>query len=677
MSVGIQGLSVVRCPGLHLDSLGHYLAALGLLDLAARDGLWPRVRGAWRDGAFLLVGGPPDVDVLAQGLASRAAQGNLFREYNRDDWKAAQKESTKQRTGAIIGAWRNQCSEEECDLLDAHLLAAGRVSFNPLLGSGGNAGRRCFSKGWKAARDLVKKSGGDAAGLKSLLSATGWCAASGLNGESWFSEPIPPWAMLLACQGLPALGGTASRRLGANARGYAAFPFITKQAAPQRANEVGRVLAEFWAPVWERALAVAEVGALFARGRAEFGTGKPALTSAAFAAAAFRRGVDAGVVEFRRFLLTRTTSPQTFESNLADVLRVPKRLSSVSAIAVVKAVEVRNALPPDRKEGSREVFRGVQGPVDEAVIEYVARKQGGDPDLGWALIDALWSALEKTDRNSGFRAASGRFRLLPTNWLDELLEARPPSAEARIAMAIASIRRLGETSDGPAPFVAYRLGIEGTSRRWSRLLFPKEVPSRRVWSSGYVVRSLAKTLRRRIVDAASGALPCNAARPAPMAAIASFLRGELDDAAIDRWLGRMCVFDWERATTATFAEGDGRPPVDGALALYGFFKPLFHSWGDPASRRSGAFLAGNPPALRPPALSRIAALLDAGDCERAMAEARARYRAAGLFPAAIACPPGADTQRLLAALLIPCEANPLRALATRWLAPGQTKENRA
>ena len=65
-----------------------------------------------------------------------------------------------------------------------------------------------------------------------------------------------------------------------------------------------------------------ELEPLIARGRAEiFGDG--ARTPAAFAGAILHRGVDAGIQEFRRFVLGRTTSANTFESRFEGSFRLP------------------------------------------------------------------------------------------------------------------------------------------------------------------------------------------------------------------------------------------------------------------------------------------------------------------------------------------------------------------
>ena len=119
--------------------------------------------------------------------------------------------------------------------------------------------------------------------------------------------------MALACEGLPYFAGGPSRQLGSRRQPKGAFPFVTAANAPRRADEAGRIEAEVWAPIWDQPTTEPELRALFLRGRTELG-GKGATSSAAFAVGVMGRGVDAGVAEFRRFLLLHTTSTQTFES---------------------------------------------------------------------------------------------------------------------------------------------------------------------------------------------------------------------------------------------------------------------------------------------------------------------------------------------------------------------------
>ncbi len=101
ISANSHVLPVVPLPGLHLDTLGHYFAALGLLRLTARQ--WPSVKGCWRDGIFHLVGGPKDFSQLETYLIDVGANAKWTRyEYK---WDSANK-----RASDIITKKRRQRS---------------------------------------------------------------------------------------------------------------------------------------------------------------------------------------------------------------------------------------------------------------------------------------------------------------------------------------------------------------------------------------------------------------------------------------------------------------------------------------------------------------------------------------------------------------------------------------
>ncbi len=386
-----------------------------------------------------------------------------------------------------------------------------------------------------------------------------------------------------------------------------------------------------------------------------------------------QRGVDAGVTELRRFLLVHTTSSQTFESTLAKTIRLDRQPARTTATAVERAVHLRDRLPQDERRNERWTFRGLRGPIDEALVDLAAMPD--DLDAACALMDALWRALARVDDNKTFRGKRVAFRLLPAAWWTDLFAQTAPPPEAVLAMALASLQPSAPDGSGAASFLPYRLGVEPVGRRGEWFEFPKEAPQRRVWTGSDLVRDLGLVLRRRLFEAEGRASPLRATRSAPLSTIASFLRGELDDEAIARWLGRMCLFDWQWPGAAPWERAAASEPADAAMLLYGLLKPLFYP--GPVQGR-----ANEQPLIDPKshagsyaALARIAARLHAGQVEGAVEEARSRYRAAGRFPAAMAVSPDVtDPGRLLAALLIPTSPSPLLPLARRWLVPERMKE---
>jgi CRISPR-associated protein Csx17 len=155
---GAPVLSVVAVPGLPPHSLGNYLASLGLLRVLGRsyrlgsDGTelcWPHVRAAWRNGIFHIIGGPASLDDIVTALGDTADR-NDWSAYTRG-WTEEQKRGTKSKSPAPLARWQSSADEDDLELFAAHVVPAAVINFNPMLGSGGNAGRRDFSKSWKEA----------------------------------------------------------------------------------------------------------------------------------------------------------------------------------------------------------------------------------------------------------------------------------------------------------------------------------------------------------------------------------------------------------------------------------------------------------------------------------------------------------------------------------------------
>jgi len=726
-----QALSVVPLPGLHLDTLGHYFAALGLLRLTARQ--WPSVKGCWRDGVFHLVGGPKDFVELESHLLC-IGENNLWTQYTQG-WAGEQKKDTKDKTAANVSLWRaNQTSELESVFALSHLAAAERLSFNPIFGTGGNAGKRNFSSGWQKARDAVKaavpktkKSKKKAASdespsvLPAIMPATarqdlteflngGTCSLLGDYGAAcWFSDAnkkynfspdsafregqITPWAMLLACEAFPLLVGATSRQLGSAREGTGAFPFVTRGTAPENEKEVETLTGEFWAPVWSKPLSLAEAVALYQRGRAE-ANGRGAITSAAFAAAIIQRGVDSGIAEFRRFSLLHTTSAQTFESRLASVhpLGATQADDSAQADAVSRIIRFRDALPREFKKGQSWVYRGLQGPIDTALVRLSA--SGSNNDLvrenSWALLDAVFASLERTAKNKTYREREPQLELLPVSLAISLLQKEHAiTPEIRIALALSTLRpgRKNKDSDHddirernlPAPLLAYRVGVvPAWKNKWSRVKIAKGTPLRTEWSERPLTDNLVSIVRRRAASEADthSEPPFNTQLTLPVGDVFAFLNHEIDDAMLSRWLDRFLLFDWsflndsERQALSAFL----RPAADSSNrrlratdALICFLRPLFHA-------HTFTQIQSEPETAKAPTsgmLRPLIAHLERGDTTSATSAflaAQSRYRSLLIetvhFGESNFAVPA--TRRLLAALLLPASPSAIARYFPRF-----------
>ena len=721
-------LPVVPISGLMPDSLGNYLASLGLVRVAAHH--WPSARLAWRDSQPCLVGGPASLDDLLDALSGVAADKG-WTPYERG-WADSQKQSTKAKSGAALALWQAEADEAQLEILAAHVVPAAKLFFNPMLGSGGNAGKRDFSDGWSRAVEALapknkpKKGQPDAAGRRLELGAflqgepNAWTLEK-LNAASWFSAAnklynsgqtafseglISPWAMVLACEGLAFLAGGASRRLGSSARATGAFPFVVNGAAPRKPGEAGRDLAEVWAPLWERPMTVREIATLFSRGRAEIG-GRGAVTPAAFATAVTRRGVDAGISQFRRFVLCRTTSANTFEPRYegAVVVREPQEApaarssprSQAAADALERLLELLDRLPRDEKKGERWRFVGLRGRLEAAMVRVAADPSGAEAIC--EALDAAVAALDRVDRNRAFREREIRWQPLPLAWLEILFDAGLPDLEARLALALVTSfpphRREEEFRDSderhnppPGPFARYRFGI---AQRRNAYVHPKVAPSRWVWSSGKrLADTLADVLARRTLDwqragdpdqaaAAHGPVRLRPPIPASPCDVEAWLAGGADDEALSRWLARLALFDWQSdgQFLRRFMTKPGHTAAasPAALCLFALFSPLFdlrRMVSDPPIAET----ADKERAWRTPLAARtLATSLLRRDVASAIDIAGRRYAMAGQPLAATnALWQVAEPARLLASLLFPISDKNRTELLQRWLRPRRKPE---
>lgn len=712
-----QTLKAVPLPGLTLDTLGLYFAALGLLRLLSRK--WPQLRGCWRQGVFTVVGGPETLNELADFLFE-IAQSDQWTFYEKL-WDAPQKADTKaaqmKKPVKAIAIWRADTAEDSLLMLTSHLVPGEkRNSFNPLFGTGGNAGKRLFASGWNKARQaLMKPSRGVTsedlqADLYAFLS-NGSCQILGdFSAGSWFSlankvfnsgtahpfaeGQVTPWAMLLACEAFPLLSGSATRLLGAHRRQNAAFPFICRAPAPESETACGQWLGDFWAPVWQRPFSLSEVVMIFQSGKAEL-AGRAALTSAAFAAAIVQRGVDAGINEFRCFTLQRTTSDNTFESQLTRVVSVPSHNPLFSDV-FQRMISLRDRLPEDRKQGKSWRFKGLQGPFDRALLALAQAVGEGREETQFeaavAVLDAAFGALEKVDRNKAHREAKVRFERLPLSFLAWIASQEGGTTEFRLALAVASLKEevpqnLANSKEAarlPQPFLAYRLGATGIGRYWQ---IPKDRPLRSVWGPRSLVDNLCSLAHRRLIESPSTAIvPFRSRFPAPLSDVLTFLQGGTDDALITRWIDRLSLFHWSDAKAsadklhASLPVLEETPSTIGSeAALYNFFRPLLHDEllrGLTTDGKQWKQRPGQPILATTHRVAPVLAALEREDTAAAWIAAKSAFHAQRIPVADFGSTPFAatDPRRLLAALILPAETSGLyRYFRSHWQSPSQAK----
>jgi CRISPR-associated protein Csx17 len=388
--------------------------------------------------------------------------------------------------------------------------------------------------------------------------------------------------------------------------------------------------------------------------------------------------VDAGVSEFRRFTLGRTTSANTFEPRFEARFALDADtdgMGAATSIALerVTALIEQRGFPRDRKVGQRWRFEGLRGPIEAALLSVAA-----DPhrsEAGIALLDAVVAALDRIDRNRSFREGKVRWEPLPIEWVPSLFADEQPGTEARLAFAL--------VSGFPAaqPFAMYRFGAEwkyGTT--YAQYTHAERPPARWVWGPGELAHVLGAVLLRRLLDQGNSGTK-EAARvsgraplPAATSHVRQWLAGDIDESLLHAWLSRFALFDWRkvpREARSLIEVDSARAEVDGELALVGLVQPLVDQ--RPLVIQSlppKDLLSDDTGARTTEAARSLVALIRSGNIDSAVRLACSRYAMAGARVASIDVPWHVrDPDRLVATLLFTMPDRERAILFQRWLRP--------
>lgn len=730
MNATPQRLSAVPLPGLTLDTLGLYLAALGLLRILSRE--WPSIRGCWRNGIFHIIAAKISIESINEYLLS--LQDADWPEFE-ESWKKEADQTEKNRKSKSASLtdrsptiplllYRTELPEDKLINFDTHIVVSRSSVKNPLLKNPG--GQRDPHKNWR--KEVLADIGNSSTrenSLQECLTRTGQgkVILKKWNSANWFpyankiynyADPsrkgskvhkdggTTSWSVALAVKGLEFFSGSLNRRLSSRAKGMAAFPFVTQSAAPLAEEDCGRTVTEFWAPVWFNPRTVSEASALFQNARAEVGT-TAAQSAGAFAAAIISKGINFGIGEFKRFVLSHSTAEKTHEFVLTATLPISSQHPATTPEAMRRIVATRNKLPSDKKTGrGKWKYAGLRGRIDRALIALAEATGEELKDLqverSWQLIDEVFVSLAKVDRNKAFREKGVRFELLPLDWLAWLLERTTHQrTEIRLALAVASLcprkKQANEsqnTDKAPQRFLAYRLGSERVrkGRYWQ---IPKDLPLRRVWSPKSLTDNLIALGKRRLFESSpEQAPPFQSEISASVEDALHFLSQGTDDEALGKWIDRFSLFNWSdnRESKDLLQKWVRKPDLselnDADAMLYGFFRPLFDfdssaDFDSFALRRlqnaeqqvAGGHEAN--PNVKIGRLVPIVSALDRGEVAAAWELASSAYRAerialADFQPDIFS---HKDPKRLLASILFPVSISNrgLTKLFERWQSP--------
>jgi CRISPR-associated protein Csx17 len=323
--------------------------------------------------------------------------------------------------------------------------------------------------------------------------------------------------------------------------------------------------------------------------------------------------------------------------------------------------------------GQRWRFEGLRGPIEAALLAVAADPQRSEASI--ALLDAVVAALDRIDRNRGFREGKVRWEPLPIEWLLTLFADEHPGTEARLALSLVSAFPAAQ------PFATYRFGVEWKhGATYAYYIHAERPPSRWVWGPGELARVLGVVLSRRLLDQGVSSfngtprMPGRVPLPATLSHVRQWLAGAVDESLLQAWLSRLALFDWRNVPreVRSFTKADSRPSeLDGELALLGLVQPLVDERRLVVrSLSTDDLLSGETGARTTESARSVVTLIRSGSLDPAIRLASSRYAMTGARLASFNqswCL--GDPDRFVGALLFTISDRDRAVLFERWLRP--------
>ncbi|WP_064021782.1 type I-U CRISPR-associated protein Csx17 [Methylomonas sp. DH-1] len=623
------------------------------------------------------------------------------------DIKGFEEAPKENQKSLLIQIIRNTYPDEFLKWLDAVLLiGSDKVSYPPLLGTGGNDGRLDFTNNYM---QRVLRLFNELTGEPNYF-VTNWLEdslylqptpqmlkdvaigqflpgnAGSPNGVSGFESKslVNPWDFVLMLEGGLFFATNTVRRLGSDTgSGTLSFPFTVRMtgagsgAGNQKDESNSR--NEIWLPIWNKLTSFEEICCLFQEGRATVDR-RFAKDGLDFARAISAFGVDRGINEFQRYGFVKRNG----DAYLA---------TPVNRIAVRNNpdVELINELEQSRfLDQIRRFARSDKAPARLAALAHQLENRLFDLTRGAdrRVCQDILMLLGKIQRAVSISPKAKEdihqpIPLLSPHWLVASDDASP---EFRLACALAGLKAVGggstksalqesptesvfETSAG-LPMRLHFAGIKLDKKGYvwdneSRLA---------VWGEGSLTQNLNETMRYRWLAAqrlSHKDKPFAYGVGANQADIAAFLAG-----SVDEW--RVSDLAQGLALLKEFNSSGLQTPTTRHAALpaaYGLLKPFFVP--DRELTRIGFLAADAQLPLRGELLSWLAA----NQTQKAVdwAWAKLRQVGAGLphFPQQAPRAVGIDGPRLLAALAFPLAFGQLKSLLLTLGASEKATEQQA
>ena len=520
----------------------------------------------WNGGSGFYGGGSEPLEVIERSDCDRL---QLYREtIDRIRRFVPEKKPKDDDKESLLIKCRSELPDEVVPWLDVcFVLGEERVSFFPLLGTGGNDGRLDFTNNFmQRVAEVISLRQHDSAPppSKPLLEAAlfadtlvslaktaigqfnpgGIGGANGTHGSFEASSRVNAWDFVLMIEGALLLAGAAARRLGLRSSLRAVFPFSVESVAvgygsataSEETSDGSR--AEIWLPLWDEPATLAEVRHLFAEGRAQIDR-RQARNSVEFALAVNLLGVNRGVKAFARYGVLKRNGLAFLATPLGRIDVEPRsKARLLNDPPLAEWLERwRRACSDKDKTPAR--YQAALRRIDRAMFAFACRSDRGD-DAAY-LLDVL-TALGNAERtlSRGLRFAVEKYlrplQGLSSQWLEQADDGSP---EFRLA---ASVAGMGGQRDTVGPFRVFLEEVEVTNFvNWS----PGSTSA--VWSNRPLSSNLAAVFRRRQLEAFRAGLnrvPLASPRPARLDDIAAFLAGTLDEEKLASLLWALPMLKW-------------------------------------------------------------------------------------------------------------------------------------
>ena len=669
----------------------------------------------WNSGSGFYKGTPEHLDKIASAHAERLSQYRKTIERIRIFVPKGSKDAPKdEHKVALLTRCRAELPDVVVPWLDVcFVLGEEQPGYFPLLGTGANDGRLDFTNNFmQRVADIIAVSNGQAtadsagwfsaaifADLNSLteLQATaigqfnpgGIGGPNGVQGNFEAASRVNPWDFVLMIEGALLFAGAVTRRLGANQSGRAVFPFSVESVAvgygsatsSEETREGSR--AELWLPLWNVPTALAEIRQLFAEGRAQLGR-RQARNAVEFALAVNLLGVGRGLTAFSRFGFLKRNGLAFLAAPLGRVPVTPRpdaRLLEDPRLTDW-IDQFRRACRDKDKTPAR--YQTALRQIDRAMFDFAGGSETGEAADRKALVSVL-AAVGRAERTlaGGLAFCKDKYirplAQLSPRWLEQADDGSP---EFRLAAALTGIAGDRQAAVGP-----FRVFLEPVETRGAGFNWDASGTSA-VWSNRSLAANLAAVFRRFQMEAFRAGLnrlPLGfpkPLRPAPLADVLAFLRGDTDDDKLTALLWALPAVDWSKVERL---RPEGVPPLKQRIPIeFGIprllVEPLplvargekwvFGETAEPTTPDPDVFhaLAGGRGDAVGSCVDRAARRLKSGG--RLVHGYRNRRQAGKSL--AVVSPVAAD--RLLAAMLFPLSRHDLRRVANAVLYPPETEE---